>query len=166
MVYNSNGTFKGYLTRLGTFSKHGIGNFKNATWGDLIIQLNGTRSDPALVAFNTRWVDDVLWDTQVSATTLPNVKGTGTGIYFIDPRNIDGTESGRIIVFGETRGGGGDFYGVWIFESYDNGLTWSPTTSNPVNLKNITGTPANVTGTDIAALFAGHVNHGTLLMIQ
>jgi len=153
MIYNGDGTFKGYLTRLGASSRHGVGNFKQTAWGDLIIQIDGSRADPATININARWVDDARWDTQQFTFTLPNVKGTGTSVYFIEPRNVDALESGRLVVLGETRGGGGDYTGIWVFESSDNGATWSPTTSNPVNLRTISGAPSNISSYDIAGLY-------------
>lgn len=167
MIYNGDGTFKGYLTRLGASSRHGVGNFKQTDWGDLIIQVDGLRADPATIHVNARWVNDAQWDTQQFSFTLPSVKGTGTGVYFIEPRNVDALESGRIVVLGETRGGGGDYTGVWVFESNDHGATWSSTTSNPVNLRTISGAPSTINGFDIAGLYAlPEAVAGTVILFQ
>jgi hypothetical protein len=166
MVYNGVGTFKGYLTRLGSNTRHSVGHFKQTAWGDLILQVDGSRADPSTTSFNARWVDDAQWDTQKFTFTLPNVKGTGTLVYFIEPRSIDGLESGRIVVLGETRGGGGDYLGVWVFASDDNGVTWAPTTTNPVNLRTVSGAPSNINAIDIAGLYTASGKAGTTIIIR
>ena len=166
MVYNNDGTFKGSITRLGGGQTwHDMGNFKSSDKGDLILQINGIRDYPATIQVDATSVADVGFNTQAFVFSVPD---PGTVPRWIQPQDVDGTESGLIVVLGQTRGGNlpgadGDVSSVQFFESAD-GITWTPTTQHPFRLQDVSGVPAGLRYVEsVAALYAAAEQDGGVI---
>jgi hypothetical protein len=149
MVYNSDGTYKGAITPVGT-GVRALGVFKATAKGDLILQANN-RGYNSLIDIRGIYVDDSRFDT--AAFTKSH---TCSGTYFNRGTSVDvdGLESGRIIVFGTVRGPGSvDKAGILnIFESTD-GTTWTPVWATSLWLENAIGAPAGIGGETICGLY-------------
>jgi MYXO-CTERM domain-containing protein len=146
MVYNADGTFRGNLTNLSGGSNSAVGSMKTPGMGDVILQLDANRSTSPTIRVCGRSVAEPTFDTLlVPQFTVPIPT---TGAYFIEATDVDGTQSGLIMVVGEARGGGtGDSPAVQFFDTAGN-----PTTPNPFRLEDIDPT-LNSTDPRGAALF-------------
>ncbi|MCG3178955.1 MAG: hypothetical protein BIFFINMI_01285 [Phycisphaerae bacterium] len=156
MVYNQDGTLKGTLTPPATDARRGVGNFKQSARGDQVLMVEGNQAQYSTLKISARSVADGDFNSLMFGF---NYSPSGSAQQFIStiPNDIDGTESGLIMVMGMTRGAAGDRVGVLFFQTTDGGTTWTPTTSGPMLLQNAAGAPSGVTGDSMAALFAAPV---------
>ena len=149
MVYNANGTYKGAITPVGTGIR-GLGVFKSTAKGDLILQANN-RGYNSPIDIRGIYVDD----SRFNAVAFDK-SHTCSGTYFNRGLSVDvdGLESGRIIVFGTVRGPGNvDKAGILnIFESTD-GTTWTPVWTTSLWLEKAVGAPAGIGGETVCGLY-------------
>lgn len=144
-VYNSDGTFKAELTDLGTLQLSGLGSMKTAPLGDVILQLTSSHGTSPTIQVEGRWVTDALFD-QVAISAF-NVNKPGSGDFFFRATDVDGTESGLIMVVGHVLSP--DRVGVWFFDTAGN-----PTTTNPFDLSPFDSHLVGRTNASGAGLFA------------
>jgi hypothetical protein len=168
MAYNDDGTYKGALTPVGT-GKRGLGVFKQRGKGDIVLQANDNGDYPSTISVRGIRVDDANFNT--AAFTLSHKFPQSTNFYNgRGPIDVDGLESGRIIVLDEgRRGGTTDTYlmGVAVFRSDDGGATWVNETSQVLLLVDAVNAPAGITGQTLAGLYAGaSTQNGTLIMVK
>jgi len=170
MVYEADGTYKGPITPTGTGSR-GLGVFKQPGLGDVVLQANTGTDYPATISIRGICVDDARFDTALFSFAK---RFESSGNFYINVGDgyidIDGLESGRIIVLGEVRRGGqssGYFRGVVVFRSDDGGTTWVNETTQVLILEDAIGAPAGVTGQTLAGLYAGaSAQNGTVILFK
>jgi len=132
MVYNSDGTYKGVLTDVAALTtRSGVGTMKTDSQGDvaLILATAGRAVKPATRVVG-RSVADADFDTEIISDFT--VVHPASGDYWIDVFDVDGTESGLIMLTGEARGAGGDSATVQFF-----GTDGTATTASPFFLKDL-----------------------------
>jgi hypothetical protein len=136
MVYNADGTFKGDLTNLAGGGRSGVGSMKVSGSGDVILQIASDRSTNPIIKINGRSVTEGAAFDSIVISEFSIVKPAGD--YFVEAYDVDGTQSGLIMVVGEVRRSG-DSPGVWFFDTSGN-----PTTTNPFYLKDLDASLSDV----------------------
>lgn len=92
-----------------------IGTMKTAAMGDVVLQLSSGRSLSPTITIQGRYVDDANFDNvAISSFTVPQ---PGSGPIWIEGTDVDGTQSGLIMVVGMARGTAGDSIAVQFFNT-------------------------------------------------
>jgi hypothetical protein len=151
MVYNADGTYRGAVTPVGT-NLRGLGVFKSLSMGDVILQVDCGSDFRSTISVRGICVDDARFNTP--AFTFTYRYNADYGFNQNQTPDVDGLESGRIIVLGMIRieSPYRQEPGLMIFESSNGGTTWTPAFSRPMFLSDAINAPGGVGGQTVAGL--------------